>query len=108
MPTLTITWHTHPELRRTVDFCDICDSLDGATWTFNTEKEPFPPLLVHPVHGIVWDCDVDDSRAHGSQRHGCYCTLSWTMTDLDLGEAIAKLRTKVQTLKSELELKSNP
>lgn len=103
MPRLEVTWHTHPELRRTIPFCDICDSLNEATWTFQTESDPFPPVLSHPVHGVVWDCNADDSRAHGSSRLGCYCTLTWKMIDVDLTTALFKLRARVDTVKRELE-----
>jgi hypothetical protein len=91
MPELTVKWHTHPELRQTVDFCDICDNLNGSEWTFHTDREPFPPVLSHPSHGVVWDCDADQSRAHGSHRYNCHCTLTWVMNDEDLASKIHEI-----------------
>jgi hypothetical protein len=106
MPVLTVKWHTHPELRQTQPYCDICDSLNGAEWTFDTEKQSFPQVLAHPKHGIVWDMTVDDSRAHGSSRLGCYCTLELNMNEIDLAVAVFKLRARVQSLRDELRSKT--
>lgn len=99
MPTLTIKWHTHPELRQTQPYCDVCDSLDGAEWVFHSDKTAFPSLLTHPKHGIVWDCDADSSRAHGSARFGCYCTLSWVLDGSDLE---AEIQAAAERVKEDL------
>jgi hypothetical protein len=102
MPKLTIKWHTHPELRVHKLPCDICDSLDGVEWTFHTDKDPFPNVLIHPVVGKVWDTQADESRAHGDAVYNCHCTLTWTMIDFDLTETIKKLRRRVEKLNLEL------
>jgi hypothetical protein len=99
MPELTIEWHTRVDDRS----CPICLDLDGKSWKYHTDKDPFPLVLSHPLYGVVWDCDADKPRTHGAGIHNCRCKVFWTITDIDLNAAISQVRSRVETIKAELE-----
>jgi len=88
MVDMEITWQIKDD-----GACPICKPLDGATWTFDTETEPFPRLLVHPVMGLVWDCDVNQPRTHGNAPHNCRCNLNF---NFDFTEMTLKLREQIK------------
>jgi hypothetical protein len=81
---MSITWHTSKfEPDRT---CPICRPLEGHTWVYNTEKEPFPDTLRSPFTNIpVWDCVRDEPRPHGHHEFNCRCrlTVSWDFNDVE-------------------------
>jgi len=85
MPTLTITWHNHPELSKTGS-CPTCKALNGYTWIFEAGKDMFDGTLQHYTGWVVWDV-VRGSQAHGHERYNCNCTLSY---EIDLEDVLAK------------------
>jgi hypothetical protein len=99
MGILKITWHTTLDDRT----CKKCPLLDGYEWTFDTDKDSFPDVLVHPNLGTVWDCQIDQSRMHGSNPFNCRCRPTWVMDDFDIKEAITRLKTRIQELESNLK-----
>ena len=101
MPSLTITWGGILDARTCRKCIDLIQT--KAAWTFQTEKDPFPSVLSHPKWGLVWDCNRDQSMAHGGSRHHCRCGLTWVTDDIDLEQAIEKAKQRVAELERILE-----
>jgi len=70
MPVLKITWYTYLDERT----CNVCRPLDGYDWVFDTEKDTWPRILLHPEKGGVWDTILDQPTTHGD---GVWLVHNW-------------------------------
>jgi hypothetical protein len=96
---MTIKWNTQAD-----DLvCPICRPLHHKEWIFETDKDPFPKVLAHPLQGMVWDTLADHSLAHGSGSFNCRCFLTWEMNDVDLAKTVRAMTEKLRKVKVELE-----
>lgn len=101
MPLMSLTWHTRDDER----VCPICMPLDGHTWVFDTEKEPFPDVLIDPrTNLVVWDCVRDDRRPHGHGRFNCRCWLTESWDFVDIESRLASIKTRALEACGRIEI----
>jgi len=74
--------------------CQVCQALDGYTWTFEVGYGDMTGVLNHPMYGLVWTIGIG-SGAHG-HGGGCRCHLTATYEIGDLIERAQQLKDKLQ------------
>jgi len=84
MAIIYVTWHATMDDRT----CPVCMALDGYVWSFETGKDLFPDVLVHPAYGNVWDVNRG-SKAHGHTNQNCRCSMT---PNFDLSDIVAKIQ----------------